>query len=119
MESFNLWCREVNHAVFAGRQIVCLPVSGSIAEEIESLGTGLGYVLWPSITILAPPIERPADDHPQPAAGEIMEIKTERGERTRAEAVGEDRYHLAADIHKAGPGQHLRQNLPIVQTLNR
>jgi len=77
-ECFDLWCREVDHAVIAGRHIVCVPVSGGSIEEIESLGTGLGYVLWPSITILAPPIVRPADDHPQLADGEKSETKMER-----------------------------------------
>jgi hypothetical protein len=78
VECFDLWCREVDHAVIAGRHIVCVPVSGSSIEEIESLGTGLGYVLWPSMTILAPPIAKLADDHSQPAAGPKVESKTER-----------------------------------------
>ena len=53
--SFDAWCKEVDHAVTAGRHIVCVPINDSSIEEIESLGTGLGYVLWPSMTILAPP----------------------------------------------------------------
>jgi hypothetical protein len=55
VESFDAWCKEVDHAVTAGRHIVCVPINDSSVEEIESLGTGLGYVLWPSMTILAPP----------------------------------------------------------------
>jgi hypothetical protein len=61
VECFDLWCREVDHAVIAGRHIVCVPVNGSSREEIESLGIGLGYVLWPSMTILAPPLAKSAD----------------------------------------------------------
>jgi hypothetical protein len=58
IDDFYQWCHEVDHAVIAGRHIVCVPVSGSSIEEIQGLGTGLGYSFWPSMTILAPPITR-------------------------------------------------------------
>lgn len=53
-ECFDLWCREVEHAIAAGRHIVCVPIHDRSTSEIESLGTSLGYALWPSRTILAP-----------------------------------------------------------------
>jgi hypothetical protein len=65
IEDFYQWCHEVDHAVIAGRHIVCVPVSGSSIEEIQGLGTGLGYAFWPSMTILAPPITRQTDGSSQ------------------------------------------------------
>jgi hypothetical protein len=62
MEIFYQWCYEVDHAVAAGRHIVCVPVSGSSIEEIQGIGTGLGYVYWPSKTILALPVANPSDN---------------------------------------------------------
>jgi hypothetical protein len=53
MECFDLWCREVEHAVAAGRHVVCVPIQDKSTADIESLGTGLGYALWPSGTILS------------------------------------------------------------------
>jgi hypothetical protein len=58
VECFDLWCREVEHAITAGRHIVCVPIHDKSTGEIESLGTGLGYALWPSRTILSPPLSR-------------------------------------------------------------
>jgi hypothetical protein len=58
MESFNLWCREVEHAIAAGRHIVCVPIQDKSTADIEMLGTGLGYALWPSRTILSPPFSK-------------------------------------------------------------
>src|ERR1700722_19932862 len=62
MEIFHQWCYEVDHAVAAGRHIVCVPVSGSSIEEIQGIGTGLGYACWPSKTILALPVAKPSDN---------------------------------------------------------
>jgi hypothetical protein len=76
VEGFDLWCREIDHAVIAGRHIVCVLVNGSSIEEIESLGIGLGYALWPSMTILAPPFPKSADDFAQYA--EATATKRER-----------------------------------------
>ena len=56
VQCFDLWCREVEHAIAAGRHIVCVPIHDKSTSEIESLGTGLGYALWPSRTILSPPV---------------------------------------------------------------
>ena len=53
-ECFDLWCREVEHAIVAGRHIVCVPIHDRSTGEIESLGTSLGYAQWPSRTILSP-----------------------------------------------------------------
>jgi hypothetical protein len=61
MESFNLWCREVEHAIAAGRHIVCVPIHDKSTADIETLGTGLGYALWPSRTILSPPSSEKAE----------------------------------------------------------
>ena len=54
MECFDLWCREVEHAIAAGRHIVCVPIQDKSTADIERLGSGLGYALWPSRTILSP-----------------------------------------------------------------
>jgi hypothetical protein len=61
MESFNLWCREVEHAIAAGRHIVCVPIHDKSTADIETLGNGLGYALWPSRTILSPPFPEKAE----------------------------------------------------------
>jgi hypothetical protein len=58
MESFNLWCREVEHAIAAGRHIVCVPIQDKSTADIETLGFSLGYTLWPSRTILSPPFSK-------------------------------------------------------------
>lgn len=60
VECFDLWCREVEHAIAAGRHIVCVPIHDKSTAEIESLGTSLGYALWPSRTILSPPTAQEA-----------------------------------------------------------
>jgi hypothetical protein len=61
MEAFNLWCREVEHAIAAGRHIVCVPIHDKSTADIETLGTSLGYALWPSRTILSPPFSEKAE----------------------------------------------------------
>lgn len=60
IECFNSWCREVEHAIAAGRHIVCVPIQDKSTGEIESLGSSLGYALWPSRTILSPPVSQEA-----------------------------------------------------------
>jgi hypothetical protein len=61
MECFDLWCREVEHAIAAGRHIVCVPIQDKSTADIEALGMGLGYVPWPSRTILSPPFSTDAE----------------------------------------------------------
>jgi hypothetical protein len=53
--SFDLWCGEVEHAIAAGRHIVCVPIHDRSTSEIERLGASLGYAMWPARTILSPP----------------------------------------------------------------
>ena len=53
--SFDLWCGEVEHAIAAGRHIVCVPIHDRSTNEIERLGASLGYAMWPARTILSPP----------------------------------------------------------------
>jgi hypothetical protein len=82
-ENFAQWCREVDHAVTAGRHIVCVPINDNSIEEIESLGVGLGYALWPPMTILAPPPVKPVDELPQLAASGGAKIRREDELRLR------------------------------------
>jgi hypothetical protein len=53
--SFDQWCGEVEHAIAAGRHIVCVPIHDRSTNEIERLGASLGYAMWPARTILSPP----------------------------------------------------------------
>jgi hypothetical protein len=68
MACFDLWCREVEHAIAAGRHIVCVPIQDKSTADIEMLGTGLGYALWPSRTILSPPFSKETGSAGQPTA---------------------------------------------------
>ena len=67
-ENFYQWCQEADHAVIAGRHIGCVPLGDSSIKEIQGLGTGLGYVYWPSMTILAPPVAKLPDGSAEGAA---------------------------------------------------
>jgi hypothetical protein len=51
---FRQWCQEVDKAIASGRHLVCVPVNKQNTEEIEAMGAGLGYTLWPSRTIISP-----------------------------------------------------------------
>ena len=59
--SFDVWCGEVEHAIAAGRHIVCVPIHDRSTSEIERLGASLGYAMWPSRTILSPPALKAAE----------------------------------------------------------
>jgi hypothetical protein len=66
--SFRQWCQEVDHATASGRNIVCVPVNRNNKAEIEAMGTGLGYSLWPPRTIVPEPDPLPAEpEAKQPA----------------------------------------------------
>jgi hypothetical protein len=52
--NFRQWCQEVDKAIASGRHLVCVPVNKQNTEEIEAMGAGLGYTLWPSRTIIWP-----------------------------------------------------------------
>lgn len=66
---FELWCREVEHAIAAGRHIVCVPIQDRSMGEIESLGASLGYALWPSRTILSPSLSTDPEEVEDRPAG--------------------------------------------------
>jgi hypothetical protein len=83
MESFDLWCREVEHAIAAGRHIVCVPVQDKSTADIEMLGAGLGYTLWPSRTILSPPFSKEAERAEQPVAAGDSRWRTGDEQRQR------------------------------------
>lgn len=83
MESFNLWCREVEHAIAAGRHIVCVPIHDKSTADIETLGTGLGYALWPSRTILSPPFSGQTERAEQSAAAGDSSWSTGSEQRQR------------------------------------
>lgn len=53
--SFRQWCLEVDHAIASGRNIVCVPVNRNNTAEIEAMGAGIGYSLWPPRTIVSEP----------------------------------------------------------------
>jgi len=82
-ESFDLWCGDVEHAIAAGRHIVCVPIHDRSTSEIERLGASLGYVMWPSRTILSPPVSKDVGK-PQPWPGEEAKPEEEQKLRLRA-----------------------------------
>ena len=88
IECFDLWCREVEHAVAAGRHIVCVPIHGKSTGEIESLGTGLGYALWPSRTILSPSFSKEVERSAQPSGSSEVSIREEERKRRLLARVG-------------------------------
>lgn len=77
-ECFDLWCREVEHAIAAGRHIVCVPFHDRSTGEIESLGTSLGYALWPSRTILSPSLSSDPEKTGDPPSATVRVKEDER-----------------------------------------
>ena len=88
MESYDLWCREVEHAIAAGRHIVCVPIQDKSTADIEMLGTGLGYALWPSRTILSPPLSKET-------------VKVAAADNSRWQGSNEQRQRLLARVGAA------------------
>ena len=83
--SFDLWCGEVEHAIGAGRHIVCVPIHDRSTSEIESLGASLGYAMWPSRSILSPPISKDVGK-PLQWPGEGTAARPEDEQRLRLQA---------------------------------
>ena len=57
-DGLNIWYREADHALMAGRILFCVPITDMDTQEIAVLGTELGYELWPPNTLIAPPNRR-------------------------------------------------------------
>jgi hypothetical protein len=80
--SFKQWCQEVDKAIASGRHLVCVPVNQQNLAEIEAMGAGLGYTLWPSRTIIAPP-EVPYDPNAKSDAPDSEASKKDDDQRRR------------------------------------
>lgn len=81
--SFRQWCREVDHAMASGRQVVCVPVNENYTAEIEAMSTGLGYTLWPSRTIIPPPDPAPGEQGARPDAPDSDARRKDDDQRRR------------------------------------